>query len=54
MASAPLRADLGSPQVGCDWLGPAQQGDRSQLWRDTQAMVIPWSLTVMAKNFPKA
>lgn len=54
MASAPPRADLGSPQEGRDWLGPAQQGGRSQLWRDTRAVVIPWSLTLMAKNFPKA
>lgn len=50
MASAPPRADVGSPQEGRDWLGPAQQGGRSQLRRDTQAMVIPWSLTLMAKG----
>lgn len=35
------RVVLCLPQEGQDWLGPHQQDDKSPLWRDNQALIIP-------------
>ena len=34
-------ASLCLPQEGQDWLGPDQQDDKSQLWKENHALIIP-------------